>query len=163
MIFNCPARGIGTDDVRVSANSDAFGYIAVSDEFCDYLVRGCAVVPISLLSESISLSFNKLHQSLYIAEIIFFSSSSHHCSPVCPLNTAVGSTSKQTPTLPSNQENSSAKDTFPQTSLSKTSEKTKSMENIMQDFTTSQTNISTNNDTSFSHIPSSSKAMLTQG
>ena len=146
VMFNCPGRGIGTDNVKVSANGRIADNFVVSDS-CSYLVRGCsAAVSITLLSQSIILSFNKIHQHLCIAEISFFSSFSRPCSPVGPLHTSVGIASVQTPTLPSNQENSSNKET------------------IKPYFTTTlQQSISTNNVTSISNIPSSSKTILTQG
>ena len=146
VMFNCPARGIGTNNVKVSANGRIADNIVVSVS-CNYLVRGCSVVvSIPLSSQSITLSFNKIHQRLYIAEITFFSDFNRPCSPVGPLHTSVGIASEQTPTLPSNQENSSNK------------------EIIKPYFTTTlQQSISTNNVTSISNIPSSSKTILTQG
>ena len=42
VMFNCPARGIGTNNVLFIANGNAFSSIAVSNESCDYLVRGCS-------------------------------------------------------------------------------------------------------------------------
>ena len=122
VMFNCPAREIGTNNVRVLANDNTFGNIAVSDESCDYLVRGCNR-DISSLSQQITLSFNKRYARLYIAEITFYSSPTCPCSPVCPLTTASFiSSTEQISTSPSNKESSSDKQTQFSTLASDTSE-----------------------------------------
>ena len=87
VMFNCPDRGIGTNNVRVSANDNLIDNIAVSDDSCDYLVRGCNS-DMSSLSQQITLSFSKIYPRLYIAEITFYSSNTRPCSPVGPLTTA---------------------------------------------------------------------------
>ena len=92
VMVNCPGRGIGTNNVQVSANSNSFGNIAVSDESCDYLVRGCNA-EISAFSQQITLSFNKRNARVYIAGITFYSTT-RQCSPVGPLSTAGTGTSK---------------------------------------------------------------------
>ena len=112
--------------MQISTNGRVIGNMAVS-ESCEYLVRACSSEVSSLSPQTISLSFNKIHQRFYIAEITFFSSFRHQCSPVGPINTSVGSTSEQTPALPLNQENSSTKEAFPRTSSSKTSKQGKNM------------------------------------
>ena len=158
VMFNCPARGIGTNNVQLLANDNEFGNIAVSDESCDYLVRVCNR-DISSVSKQITLSFSKRYARLYIAEINFYSSSVHVCSPVGPLITSVESTGK-TSTSPSNQENSSNKPTHPSTFASETSELKETT--IKQDFnTTLEQKSSTNNKPQFSHIPSNSKTTVT--
>ena len=122
VMFNCPARGIGTNNVLVSANGNAFGNIAVSDESCDYLVRECNT-DISSFSQQITLSFNKRYARLYIAEITFYSSTTRLCSPVGPLTTAsVISSTEQISTSPSSKESSSDKQTKFSTLASDTSE-----------------------------------------
>ena len=74
VMFNCPAREIGTNSVQVSAKGQVADNIAVS-ESCDYLVRGCSTaVSLSLTSQLITLSFSKTYPRLYIAEITFYSS-----------------------------------------------------------------------------------------
>ena len=104
VMFKCPAREIGTNSVQVSAKGQLSDNIAVS-ESCDYLVRGCStVVSLSPSSQLITLSFSKTYPHLYIAEITFYSSFLHQCSPVGLLNTSVESTSEQTSTSSSNQE-----------------------------------------------------------
>ena len=144
VMFSCPVREIGTNNVQVSANGRIVDNIAVS-ESCEYLVRGCSV-DISSFSQQITLSFDKRYARIYIAEITFFSSFSCLCSPVGPRHTSVGIASEQTPPLPSNQENSSNKET------------------IKPYFTTIlQQSISTNYVTSISNIPSNSKTILKQG
>ena len=122
VMFNCPARGIGTNNVQLLANDYEFGNIAVSDESCDYLVRGCNS-DISSSSQQITLSFSKSYARLYIAEITFYSSTTRPCSPVGPLATAsVISTTEQISTSSSNQESSSDKQTYFSTLASETSE-----------------------------------------
>ena len=120
VMFNCPARGIGTDNVRVSANSNVIGDIAVSDESCYYLVRGCNA-DISSFSQQITLYFQKRYARLYVAEITFYSSTTRPCSPVGPLTTASVNT-EHTSTSSSNQESSSDKQTYFSTLASETSE-----------------------------------------
>ena len=122
VMFNCPAREIGTNNVQFIANGNLFGDIAVSDESCDYLVRGCNA-EISSVSQQITLSFNKRYARLYIAEITFYSSTTRPCSPVGPLTTAsVISSTEQISTSPSNKESSSDKQTQFSTLASDTSE-----------------------------------------
>ena len=122
VIFNCPARGIGTNNVQFIANGNLFGDIAVSDESCDYLVRGCNI-DISSSSQQITLSFSKRYARLYIAEITFNSSTTRPCSSVGPLTTAsVISSTEQISTSPSNKESSSDKQTQFSTLASDTSE-----------------------------------------
>ena len=123
VMFSCRFRGIGTNNVQVSANGHIVDNIVVSDS-CNYLVRGCSAVP-SLSSHSIILSFNKIHPHLYIAEITFFSSFSRPCSPIGPLNTSVEITSEQTfviATSPNSQDHATDKRTYPSTFESETSE-----------------------------------------
>ena len=122
VMFNCPARGIGTNNVQFLANGNAFGNIAVSDESCEYLVRGCNR-DISSPSQQITLSFSKIYARLYIAEITFYSSTTRPCSSVGPLTTAsVISTTEQISIPSSNQESSSDKLTHFSTLASETSE-----------------------------------------
>ena len=122
VMFNCPARGIGTSNVQLLANGNLFGNIAVSDESCDYLVRGCNT-GISSSSQQITLSFSKRYARVCIAEITLYSSTTRLCFPVGPLTTAsVISTSEQTSTSPSNEESSSDKQTQFSTLASETSE-----------------------------------------
>ena len=121
VMFNCPAREIGTNSVQVSAQGLVKENIVVSKS-CDYLVIGCSTaVSLSPSTQPITLSFSKTYPRLYIAEITFYSSMTHQCSPVCPLNTSVESTSEQTSTSSSNQESTSNKETQPPTLASETS------------------------------------------
>ena len=106
VMFNCPAREIGTNNIQVSRKGSVADNIAVP-ESCDYLVRGCSTAA-SLYSQSITLSFSQIYPHLYIAEITFYSSITRQCSPVGPLNTSVESTLEQTSTSSSNQENTSS-------------------------------------------------------
>ena len=120
VMFNCPARKIGTNSVQVSAKGQVADNIAVS-ESCDYLVRGCSTaVSLSLSSQLITLSFSKTSLRLYIAEITFYSSHLRQCSPVGPLNASVDSISEQTSTSSSNQESTSNKETHSPTLASET-------------------------------------------
>ena len=123
VMFNCPAREIGTNNVQVSANGQVADNIAVS-ESCDYLVRGCSTaISLSLSTRAITLSFRKTYPRLYFAEITFYSSMTRQCSPVGPLNASVESTSEQTSTTSaSNEENTSSKETQYPTLASETSE-----------------------------------------
>ena len=86
MMFNCPANGIGTNNVQILANGNSFDNIALSSSSCDYLVRGCSETFISSLSQPITLSFSRIYARLYIAEITFYSSITHRCSS--PVGTA---------------------------------------------------------------------------
>ena len=56
VMFNCPARRIGTNNVEVSANGHFFDNLAVS-ESCDYLVRGCSRATFLLSYQLITPSF----------------------------------------------------------------------------------------------------------
>ena len=114
VIFNCPAKGIGTNNVQLSANTEAISNIAISDESCDYLLRECNR-HISSSLKQITLSFSKRYAFVYIAEITFYSSTTRQCSPVGPLHTSVESTSEQTSTSSSNQESTSNKEAHPPT------------------------------------------------
>ena len=120
VMFNCPARGIGTNKVRVLTNGNILGDIAVSDESCNYLVRGCNA-DISSFSQQITLSFKARYAHLYIAEITFYSSTIRSCSPVGPLTTASVNT-EHISTSSSNQESSSDKQTHFSSLASETSE-----------------------------------------
>ena len=162
VMFNCPARGIGTNNVRVSANDNTFGNIAVS-ESCDYLVRGCNTIFISSLLQLITLSFSKVHPRLYIAEITFYSNTMRQCSPVGPLTTSVISTSGQTSTFPSNKESTSNKDTHPPTLASETSKLVIKDTTKLDFVTTLKNNISTSNNQQFTSIASNSETLVTQG
>ena len=120
VMFNCPVRGIGTNNVKVSANSYIVDNIAVS-ESCEYLVRGCSESLLSQLLQPVTLSFNKVYSRLYVAEVTFRSSFAHQCSPVGPLTASVRSTTEQTSTIPSNQGSTSNKKAHPPVLASETS------------------------------------------
>ena len=121
VMFNCPARGIGTNIVEVLANGELSDRIAIS-ESCEYLVRGCSKAFIYPSSEPITLSLSQSYSHIYIAEITFYSSITRPCSHVDPLDTSVVSTSEQTSTSPTKQESSSNRQRHPPTLASKTSE-----------------------------------------
>ena len=162
VMFNCPNREIGTNYVEVSANGHLFGNIAVSDESCDYLVRGCNQY-ISTFSNQIILSFSKRYACVYIAEIAFYSSTTRPCSPVGPLSTSVESTSEQTSTSFSNQESTSNKKAHPPTLASETTTLATNKDTTKRDFFTLEKNNSTINNLLFSTIASNSKTIFTQG
>ena len=91
VIFNCPIRGIGTNNIAVIAdgsdiNTIFFGQNSTS---CDYLVRACMDQAVSTTSQIITLNFNSVFQRLYVAEISFYSSINRQCSPVGPITTSV--------------------------------------------------------------------------
>ena len=157
VMFNCPARKIGTNSVQVSAKREVADNIAVS-ESCDYLVRGCSTaVSLSLSTQPITLAFSMTsYPHLYIAEITFYSSSLRQCSPVGPLNTYVESTIEQTSTSSSNHKSTSNKETQPPTLASETSKLDFVVTNLEQ-------NISTNNNLQISPIASNSETIFTQG
>ena len=137
VMFNCPARGIGTDNVQFIANGNELSNIAVSDESCDYLVRVCNR-DISSFSQQITLSFNKRYARLYIAEITFYSSTTRPCSPVGPLATAsVINTTDQISTSSSIQESSSDKLTHFSTMASEISEITFFLASVQDEKTNS--------------------------
>ena len=122
VMFNCPARGIGTNNVQVLANYGiTYGSIAVSAS-CEYLVRVCSAIFVSPSLQEITLSFNKIYARLHIAEITFYGSFAHQCSTVGPLTASVISTTEHTSKFRSNQENGSTyKQTYPPTLASETS------------------------------------------
>ena len=163
VMFNCPAREIGTNSVQVSAKDQEADNIAVVLESCD-LVRVCSTaVSLSLSSQLVTLSFSKTYPRLYIAEITFYSNHMRQCSPVGPLNASVESILEQTSTSYSNQESTSSNETHHPTLSSETSKLVTTIDTSKLDFVTLEKDISTNNNPLFSTIASNSEAIVTQG
>ena len=157
VMFHCPAKEIGTNNVKLSANGNAFGNIVVP-ESCEHLERGCRAALFSS-SQAITPCFSKTNPNLYIAKIMFYNNFECICSPFGSLDTSVEGTSEQTSTTLSNQESSSNRLTDPLTLSSKTLEIKDTT--IKQYFTTIlEQNSSTNNNP---HIPSNSIAIFKQG
>ena len=92
VIFNCPARGIGTNSIAIMAGGSLVDTIQLNENStsCDYLVRGCVYEMLSTTSPIITLNFfNSVFQRLYVAEISFYSSRTRQCSPDGPITTSV--------------------------------------------------------------------------
>ena len=91
VMFNCPMRGIGTDNIAILADGSLTDTIPLNDNStsCDYLVRVCVDTTLSTTSPIITLNFNSVFHRLYIAEITFYSNMNRQCSPVGPLTTSV--------------------------------------------------------------------------
>ena len=90
-MFNCPTRGIGTNNIAILAEGRVIDNIELdqSSTSCDYLVRVCVDATLSTTSHIIALNFNSAYQRLYIAEIFFSSNLNYQCSPVGPITTSV--------------------------------------------------------------------------
>ena len=91
VMYNCPMRGIGTNNIDVMADGGNIKTIVLGQNLtsCDYLVRVCEDATLSTSSPNISLNFNNMYQRLYIAEITFYSNVNRQCSPVGPITTSV--------------------------------------------------------------------------
>ena len=90
VMFNCPMRGIGTNNIAVIADGSVIDNIELTDNAtsCNYLVRVCVDTTLSTTFQVITLQFTQL-QHLNIAEISFYSRMDRHCSPVGPITTSV--------------------------------------------------------------------------
>ena len=88
VMFNCPSRGIGTNNIAVSGDGALIGTLIVPQS-CNYLVRACIDNQFSTTSLIVTLTFNNMLQRIYIAEVIFYASENHQCSPVGPINGSV--------------------------------------------------------------------------
>ena len=91
VMFNCPIRGIGTNNIAILAVGYLTGNIELNQNStsCDYLVRVCADATLSTTSQIITLNFNNMYPRLYVAEISFYSNMNRQCSPVGPITTSV--------------------------------------------------------------------------
>ena len=91
VMFNCPTKGIGTNNVVVIADGSEVDRIELlpNSTSCEYLVRVCVYQGLSTTSQIIILNFNNMYQRLYVAEISFYSNKNRPCSPVGPINTSV--------------------------------------------------------------------------
>ena len=89
VMFNCPMRGIGTNNVVVLADGSEVDRIEMlqNSTSCEYLVRVCVYQALSTTSQIITLNFNNMYERLYVAEITFYSN--RPCSPVGPITTSV--------------------------------------------------------------------------
>ena len=90
VMFYCPTRVIGTDNIAVTADGGVIGNIEFNQNSasCEYLIRACDAT-LSTTSPNIALDFNKVYQSVYVAEITFYSDMYRKCSPGGPITTSV--------------------------------------------------------------------------
>ena len=77
VMFNCPARVIGANNIEVLGDNNSIGSITMSQS-CNHLVRGCNKAVFSS-ARIITLVFDTSLE-VYIAEITFFSSSARRCT-----------------------------------------------------------------------------------
>ena len=91
VMFNCPPRGIGIPSIGVTIPGSFLGSIAVSDSSCNFFVRVCSREFSTSLNE-MALVFNSPLQYVYLAEIIFYSSSDRLCSSIGPITMSVATT-----------------------------------------------------------------------
>ena len=91
VLFNCPMRGIGTNNIAILADGSLIGNIKLGQNStsCDYLVRACIDTTLSTTSQIITLNFKVVFQRLYVAEISFYSNMNRQCSLVGPITTSV--------------------------------------------------------------------------
>ena len=91
VMFNCPMREIGTNNIVVLADGSEVDRIELQQysASCEYLVRVCVHQTLSTISQIITLNFNNMYQRLYVAEITFYSNLNRQCSPVVPITTSV--------------------------------------------------------------------------
>ena len=94
VMFNCPARGIGTGSIAVNVADNSFDNIAVS-ESCEYLVKACSN-EVSTLARQVALNFMNQLPHIYLAEVIFYTTS-RPCSPIGAINVSVITTPATTP------------------------------------------------------------------
>ena len=92
VMFNCPMRGIGANNIVVLADGSVIDIIELGQNFstsCDYLVRACVDATLSTSSQHITLNFQNMFQRVYVAEVTFYASMNRQCSPVGPITTSV--------------------------------------------------------------------------
>ena len=91
VLFNCPIRGIGTNDILILASGGVIDNIILNQNStsCNYLVRPCIDETFSTTSQIITLEFNSVLQRIYVAEITFYANMNRQCSPVGPIITSV--------------------------------------------------------------------------
>ena len=91
VMFNCPMRGIGVNDIAILAGGSITDTIQLQQNLtsCDYLVRVCVDATLSTTSQIITLNFSSPFQLLYVAEISFYSNVNRKCYPVGPITTSV--------------------------------------------------------------------------
>ena len=88
VMFNCPMRGIGTNNIAILADGILIDTISISTS-CNYLVRECVDATLATTSQIITLQFSSTFQRLYVAEISFYANINRQCSPVGPIITSV--------------------------------------------------------------------------
>ena len=90
-MFNCPTRGIGTNNIVVMVDGTVIDEIELNQNLtsCNYLVRACVDQTLLTTSQHITLNFNSFFQRIYVADVTFYSNMNRQCSPVGPITTSV--------------------------------------------------------------------------